>query len=155
MKVRVSVSGLKELDAALGELTKATARNVLRRVLLKAGEPIAETAARLAPDDPATGSGDLKASIAVGTKLTARQQRLHRRAPKDERAFAEAFVGTSDPTGVQQEFGNERHGPQAFMRPAWDQEQGAALDVIKDELGGEIDKAVQRMNRRALRKARQ
>ncbi|MET3925553.1 HK97-gp10 family putative phage morphogenesis protein [Devosia sp. 2618] len=153
MKLTMRVSGLRELDVALGELPKATSRNVGRRVLMKAGQPIADAAARLAPDDPATGGKDLKSSIVVGTKLTRRQASSHRKKTKNDKAFSEAFVGTKDPAAVQQEFGNERHGPQSFMRPAWDQEKGAALDIVKAELGAEISKAAKRLARRAAKKA--
>ena len=40
---------------------------------------MAETARQLAPDDPATQGNDLKASIAVGGKLTKRQAALARK----------------------------------------------------------------------------
>ena len=46
MSITVSVSGLKELDQALGELPKATARNVLKRTLNKAAVPMVEEAKR-------------------------------------------------------------------------------------------------------------
>src|SRR5690606_2324368 len=51
MKTTVRVEGLRELDKALGELTKSTARSVLRRVLLKAAEPLKQDMIRLAPKD--------------------------------------------------------------------------------------------------------
>src|SRR5690606_8122518 len=68
-KSTLRIDGLKELDKALGDLPKATARNVLHRTLRKAGAPIAEEASRLAPDDPATQAPDLHTSIAVSTRL--------------------------------------------------------------------------------------
>ena len=72
MKVRIE--GLSELKAALRALPDATAKNVVRRVLSKRGEPIAERARQLVPVD----KGELKASIAVSTKLTRRQRARHR-----------------------------------------------------------------------------
>ncbi|WP_274875079.1 hypothetical protein [Sinorhizobium meliloti] len=39
---RVSIEGLKQLDQALAELPKATGKAVLRRTLIKAGEPLAD-----------------------------------------------------------------------------------------------------------------
>jgi HK97 gp10 family phage protein len=176
MKTTISVSGLRELDENLGQLSKATARNVLRRVLMKAGQPIADTASRLAPDDPATGAPDLHTSIIVSTKLkneigraeysqTLREggskaeavaaMREARRDAGGEGSFAEVYVGPSADIFYAhlQELGTAHHGPQPFLRPAFEQEKGTALAIIKTELGGEIDKAVKRMQRRAAKKA--
>jgi HK97 gp10 family phage protein len=149
---KVSLEGFSDLDKTLGEFTKATAKGVLRRVLLKAGQPMADTMKALAPDDPGTGGGDLKSSIAVSTKLSKRQAKSHRRKMKNEKAFAEAFVGPGpDPAAWNQEFGNVNHGPQAFARPAWDQKQRETLDIIKSELATEIEKTAKRQARRAAR----
>lgn len=148
----VSLEGFSELDAALGEFSKSTAKGVLRRVLLKAGKPMADTMKALAPDDPATGGSDLKSTIAVSTKLSKRQAKMHRKEAKDDKAFAEAFVGPGpDPAAWNQEFGNVNHGPQAFARPAWDQHQRETLDIIRDELATEIEKTAKRQARRAAR----
>lgn len=148
----VSLEGFSELDTALGEFSKSTARGVLRRVLLKSGKPMADTMKALAPDDPGTGGGDLKSSIAVSTKLSERQAKMHRRQTRNDKAFAEVFVGAGpDPAAHNQEFGNVNHGPQAFARPAWDQHQRETLDIIKSELAAEIEKTAKRMARRAAR----
>ncbi len=175
-KVKMRVEGLSEMSANLRELSKATARNVLRRILMQAGEPMAETMRRLAPDDPATGAPDLRSSIAVsprlknsvgksefaavmrmgGTVAQARSaMRDARRAAAGEGSFAEVYVGPGKggSHGVLQEFGTINHAPQPFARPAWDQHKDEALDIIKRELGGAIDKAVKRARvRRAKRK---
>ena len=65
MSITVSVSGLKELDQALGELPKATARNVLKRTLAKAAEPIVAEAKQHAP----VATGRLRDSIIASTRL--------------------------------------------------------------------------------------
>ena len=49
MSMTVSVEGLAALDKALAELPKATARNVLKRTLDKAAQPIVEEAKTLTP----------------------------------------------------------------------------------------------------------
>lgn len=148
--VHFKIEGLRELDAALGELSKPTARNVLKRVGVAALEPMAEVARDLAPDDPETGGNDLRHSISAGTKLTPRQQKLARKDTKD---FATVYMGTADPAGVQQEFGNVNHGPQAFMRPAFQQEAEATIGRVASGLKPEIDKAVSRARARALKRA--
>jgi HK97 gp10 family phage protein len=125
MSVKVKVEGLKELDAALGELTKATARNVLRRVLKRAGQPIADAARGKVPVD----TGKLRDSIIVGTKLASSQDSgkaafasvmrgggsreearsaliAANKAAKGGAAFAEMFVGPDNrPAAHLVEFG--------------------------------------------------
>lgn len=170
----VKVEGLREFDEALSELNKPTARNVLRRVLTKAGEPMAETMRRLAPDDPDTAAPDLRTSIAIsptlrnpvgkseyaavmaggGSKGEAVQaMRDARRNAGGEGSFAEVFVGPGKggAHGVLQEFGTVNHGPQPFVRPAWDQHKDEALTIIGRELGGEIEKAAARAARKQVR----
>lgn len=153
--VTVHIAGLREVDAALGELGKATGRNVMRRVAVKRLEPMADVARRLAPDDPNTGGNDLKRSIAVSTRLGKRQGKLNRKSKSE----AEAHMGPAGPggsvppQGVQQEFGNKNHGPQSFMRPAWDGGKDKLLDGIKDDFWEEISKAAARQARKAVRLA--
>lgn len=149
-KVTVRVEGLKELDAALGELPKATARSVLRRVGIKALKPFDERWRVLAPRD----QGNLAESGGIGTKLTRRQASLARKDAKaNGKDFVEVYAGANDPSAVQQEFGNENHGPQAFMRPAWDETNRKVLEIVKTDLGGEINKAAKRVAARAARLA--
>ena len=153
MKTTVHVSGLRELDAALGTLPKATAKAVLRRIGIKALQPMAETARELAPDDPETGGRDLKESITVGSqsKLNPRQRQMNKR--RDDKSFVEVYMGTADPAGVQQEFGNVNHGPQSFMRPAFEQNAEGAIKIVGADLGDEITKTAARLAKRAAKKA--
>jgi HK97 gp10 family phage protein len=143
-RTTVRVEGLVELDNALSELPKATARNVLRRALLKAGEPIRAAAEVNAPER----TGTLKTRIAIGTKLTRRQKKMHKRE-----SAVEVFVGPSGVLSyaVPQEFGTAHHGPHAYMRPAWDENKTEALEIIKKDLGAEIEKARARLARKAAR----
>lgn len=151
MRATFKIEGLRELDAALGEMSKATAKAVLRRTGIKALQPMAESARGMAPDDPATGGKDLKNSISVGTKLNDRQKKM---AKKDEgKAFVTVYMGTNDVAGVQQEFGNVNHGPQPFMRPAFEQNAEGAIKIVASELGTEIKKTAARAAKRAAAKA--
>ena len=167
MSVTVSVSGLKELDQALGELPKATARNVLKRTLAKAAEPIVAEAKQHAP----VATGRLRDSIIASTRLknkvgnaeysaamraglgqeAARSAlRQARRDAKGLGSFAELFVGPSTGTTPYAhivEFGSVKTSPQPYMRPAWDMTRTKALDIIKAELGNEIIKAARRVGR--------
>lgn len=150
--VKVKIEGLRELEQALKELPKATAKATLKRILLKQARPVAETMKGLAPDDPVTGGKDLKNSIGVGTKLGRNQARLHRKATRNDKDFAEVFIGAGVlPQAHLQEWGSSQHGPQPFARPAWDQHQGSMLDGFKDDLWKEIAKTAARVAKRALR----
>lgn len=145
MSMKFKIDGLSELQTALRELPDATAKNVIRRVLKKAGQPIADRARELAPVD----EGDLRDSIKVGTRLSGNQRRKHRKAQKDD---VEMFVGAGPhPQAHLQEFGTSKFPPQPFMRPAWDQHKRAALNGIKEDLWTEIRKAAARLARKAAK----
>jgi len=146
MASRVRVEGLKDLDKALSQLKTATAKGVARKILMKAAQPIADAGQANAPLGP---TGNLKGSYGVGTKLTRRQRKLHKK-----QSPVEVFAGPNDPAAIQTEFGNEHQTAEAHLRPAWDANKEKALDIIATELGGEIDKAAQRAARRAERLAR-
>lgn len=152
MKVTIKTEGFRQMEAALGEFSKATARNVLRRAGMAALEPVADAMRAKAPVQQG-GDEDLKDSIAVSAKLNPRQKRLNR-----DPSVVEIYAGpagrdggSAPPQGVQQEFGNENHGPQPFGRPAWDERGPGLLPDLGEALGGEIDKATARAQRKALR----
>lgn len=139
------VEGLKELETALKELPKATGKNVLKRVLIKAGQPIAASAERHAP----RLRGKLQMSIGTGTKLSRRQSRLHRKE-----STVEIFAGAGAlAQSITQEFGTSFHPAQPFMRPAWDENQKPSYDSIRDDLAAEIEKARKRLAKKAEREA--
>lgn len=151
---KVYVEGLRELDAALGELPKSVAKGVLRRIGLKALESVADVMKALAPDDPETSTGDLVSSIGVGTKLSPRQARLNRKGAREagDKSFVEVYAGAGPaPHAHLMEFGSVNNRPRPFARPAWDQEKDGVLLVIKRDLGTEIDKAAKRAARRAAK----
>lgn len=148
MRMKVKVEGLREVKTALRQLPDATAKGVMRRVLRKAGAPIAEAARQLVP----VHEGDLRDSIAVSTKLSRRQRKMHRKGGRDD---VEVFVGAGPhPQAHLQEFGTSRHPAQPFLRPAWDQNKRSVLDGIKDDLWAEIRKSAERLARKAARAAR-
>lgn len=167
----MKVEGLAALDAALGELPKATARRVLHKVLRKAAEPMRAAAQAAAPVD----TGELKASIATSTRIANKvgaaeyagvmgaggskaealaALRAARRAATEDGtlSFAQVFVGPTKAKTKQaaikrivQEFGSVKQAPQPYMRPAFDGQKSASLGIIRTELGGEIDRAAKRL----------
>lgn len=137
MKVRLE--GFADLDKALGQLGKATGRNVLRRAGIEALQPMAQDAARRAPEL----FGDLSESISAST----RRPRRHRKE-----AEVEVYMGPDqNPAAHLQEFGTKHHGPQPFMRPAWDAGKGEVLASLKESLGTQIGKAAKRQAKKQAR----
>lgn len=145
MKTTFKIEGLSDLDKALGTLPKAVAKSTLRRVLKDAAEPMARVARQKAP----VNEHHLYDSIDVSTKLNRPQSRLHKK--EDSKSFQEMFVGTNNPAGVQQEFGNVFHPAQPFMRPAWDAEKQPTLERITNSLWAEIEKSAKRVSKKAQR----
>lgn len=141
-RVRVKVEGLRELDRALNELKVSTARNVGRRTLKQALEPMAEAArANVAHDR----TGELRASIGVTSGRP--RGRGYKRQDR-----IEAHMGPGQqPQGVQEEFGNRKQTPRPFMRPAWEAGKQQLLDDVKTILSEEIDKATARAARKAAK----
>jgi HK97 gp10 family phage protein len=168
MSISVQVSGLKELDLALGQLPKSVAKATLVRTLKKAGEPIAQAARAAAPIDDGTlrdsivvsarlknkvGMAEFGAALKAGLGVGAARSALRdaRRAAGGG-SFAEMYVGPSMGKGVLryahlQEFGTSKHAAHPFMRPAWDSEKDSALSIIRRELGNEIMAAARRVGR--------
>jgi HK97 gp10 family phage protein len=152
MAVTVKLEGFKELEKELAKLATPAARKAsARRALKVAAQPMADAGQAKAPRGE---TGDLSASVAVGTKLSKRQAKAHRKMFRNDKAAVEIFVGPGpDPAAWNQEFGNRNHAAQPFMRPAFDQEAMPTLDRLGKELWSDISKSVARAERRAARLA--
>jgi len=150
MRVTARVTGLREIEQALNDLSRATARNTLRRVGREVLEPMANIAASLAPER----SGRLAFSVAVSEKGT-------RRAQWKQRAAAFDFVMAMGPaSGVGAlnyasfaEFGTVDTPAFGFMRATWDRDKEAAMRRAVESLSVEVSAATARASRRAARRA--
>lgn len=149
MKMTVKTTGFADLEAALAKIEKkATQKAVMRRALKTAAQPMVDAAKSKAPRE----DGTLQASIGVSTKLSARQSRQHRKQFRNDKAAVEMFVGAGPLSSAHnQEFGNEHHGPQPFMRPAWDQEAMPTLERLGQEMWSEIDSHAKRAAKKAAK----
>lgn len=147
MRVTVKVEGLKELEAIMGTLSAATNKRAAAVVLMEVAEPLAEDAAALAPDDPATGGFDLKSTIRAGRRAT-------RGAKHRKESPVEVLIGPRSRHAHLQEYGTSRHGAQPYMRPMWDGSKDWALTEIEKKLWERIQKASARAAKRAARAAR-
>ena len=170
---KIQIEGLKELEAALSDLSRATARGVLARALRKAAAPIADRERSGAPYDPDRKAGThLRDSIVVTAKtrnLTGLKEygqtlraggtreeavaalRDVRRSGASEGSRATISIGPTAPHAHLIERGTVKMAAQPFVRPAWEAEKYPALETIKTELRNEIDKSVARAARKAAR----
>ena len=140
------VEGFSELDAALSDLPKATARNVVKRVLIKIATPIArDFASRVT-----VLTGRLQRGIGVGTKLSRRQARLARKI--EGKSAVEVYVGAAPvKEATLEEFGSEHNAPKPALRPAWDAGKDRALDRLGPEMWAEIKTVSDRAARKQAR----
>lgn len=139
MAMQMQFQGGKDLERALAQIEKAATRKTLsRRALKAAAEPIlADYQA-----NTVVATGVLLSNEVMGTRLNRRQSRMNKRLGKAE---VEIHVGTSDPAGIQQEFGNRHQAAAPALTPAWEREGGdKALGRIGDELWPEIERTAAR-----------
>lgn len=143
------IDGMKELDTALGELPKASAKAVNRRVLLKAGEPMRARAEQLSPED----TGYLSRKVQIGRGLNKSERQRERK--RNKKSFTEISLGpvTRAATRFLKEYGTVDMPAQPYMRPAWDEHKMNALNTIRTELGKEIEKTAKRLERKRARSA--
>lgn len=139
------VEGLSDTLDALGELPRATQKNVIKRALIKAGQPIA--------DDARSASrvltGRLQRSFGVSDKLSKRQRSQHQKESE-----VEVFAGPGAlAQAITEEFGTVNSTPHPTLRPAWDANKQTALKSVADDLWIEIEKAAARAARKAARLA--
>jgi HK97 gp10 family phage protein len=135
--------GGKELEAALLELGGAAlAKATARRALKKAAEPILKNY----QGNTVVKTGRLLGSEIIGVKLNKRQASMNRKMGKAE---VEVHIGTADPAGIQEEFGNIHQPAHPALRPAWDAEGGqVAIDRVGKEMWDDYRKTAARLAKR-------
>ena len=146
--MKIQLDGFKELDAALSQLKRSTAKGVLRRVGRAALEPVRARAAALAPED----TGLLEDRVIISSRQQAAKARRRKpEGPNEVQLYMGPARGAAAIRGQMQEFGTANQPPQPFMRPAWD---GGKMDVLKAigrDLGSEIEKTAKRVAKRAAK----
>lgn len=150
----VELSGWRELDETFYDLGKAVGNGVLRRVGLKALEPMAE----VAREKVATRTHKLQRSIHVGTRLAKSQRAGAKRTADGFRLESQDGVTVhmgpgQDPAAIAEEFGNSHQAADPFMRPAFDAEFMATIQRVADGLWPEIEKTAARRARKLARAA--
>lgn len=144
MAIKMELKGGAAIEAALFELKSATAKSVGRRVLKKAGAPIADATNGAAPVD----DGDLSGSYVVTSRLNGSQAAQARKEGRDD-VFM--YIGTNNPAGQFQEFGTDDNVPQPHFRPAWESGKAQLLTTVATMMGDEVMKSVARARRKAAR----
>lgn len=128
----VRVTGLADLKLRLSGASEITDPSVVQPALLAGGEPVAEAARSIVRQR----SGRLEQSIDVGTELSSHQA-------DDGETGPVAYIGpASMAEAITEEFGTLHEAPHPYLRPAWEQQQGAAVEAIADALSAEFDQRV-------------
>lgn len=146
--IKMEFEGGRELERSLSEIKSvATRKNLARRALRAGAEPIL----RMYKSLTTVLTGRLRISSIVGSRLNRRQSRLNR----GDKMPVEVYVGTNDPAGLQEEFGNRHQRAKGNLRKAWDAFGGRfALDIIGSVMGAEIGRAAKRQERKIARRRR-
>lgn len=133
------IEGFKELDQQLGRLSKTAGKAALRKAGKSALEPMARIARRDAPKD----TERLAENIDVSTRTTVKDL-------PEGKYFMNVYMGPTKNYGAAayQEFGTVDHAPQAYMRPAWDQDRGNLIERVRIELWDSISAAIDRAAKR-------
>ncbi len=160
VSVKISLAGFKELDKRLGQLKPTVAKRRLSVIARHALEPFDGSWRRRAPYE----FGDLETGGGVGVQLT-RSQRQAREREFFSETFAGPGP---HPQAIALEFGTAPHiirggslkglvfsgesggllkvakvnhpgtPAQPFVRPAWEETKGEALEIIKARLWHDI-----------------
>lgn len=148
----MSLSGFRELAAALRELGPRVAKNALRRSVSSGAAVIRDAAKSNAPED----TGKLKRAIGIKRskdargEMSAKYQVFVRQAKngsigqKNVKAYGkfDAFYARWI------EFGTSKMPAQPFLRPAFESQKENAVESIKEKLTDGVQKAAEELGRR-------
>jgi polysaccharide deacetylase 2 family uncharacterized protein YibQ len=158
MAVKFKIEGAGDMERALADLARGTAKGVGRRAMKKTLQPVAQMAEGL--------SGG-KFKVAVTSKLSKRQARGAR--GDRGRSKLALYVGPVQEDGSHSphahlvEFGTAPRfhassgkavgamPAQPFLRPAWDASTKLMLATLRRETWKEIEKTLERARRKAAR----
>jgi HK97 gp10 family phage protein len=151
--LKVHVDGLDGILDALEEIPKlATEKNVVRRGLKDAAEPIRATWAALAPYDATDQGLHLRDSVIIADKTVAKEGDFS--APP---GGVTVYIGPSADLprhhGIFMEFGTFKDVAQPSGRPAYDSKKYETINLLGFFMWVQIDATAQRLSRRAARLA--
>lgn len=153
--MKVKFSGGKEIEAALKALDVSVGRKrgIALRALQKAAVPIRDAWVDGADEQ----SGDLKRSIAIGSRAQTKATRKFRRT--DGQDTVEQFIGIDAQVNerlpdysVIEEFGSDRQPANPAGRSAWEAEKMNAFNLIGDAMRAEITKVAKARAKKVAKK---
>ena len=158
MSVKMKIEGFREIEKALADLPRGTAKSVVRRAMKKELAPVAAMANALWP-----GTDD--DVFRISSKVS-RSQKGDRKAPKGA-SIVNMFVGANKaPGGAPHahliEFGtgprSHKSGkyvgavsPQPMLQPAWDAHSLGLLEGLGARIWEEIAKTMARRAKKAAK----
>ncbi len=150
------VTGFRELEKSLGQLSRSTGTRVLQRAGVKAMQQMERRAETLAPDDMKTPAPDLHRSIVTSTRA---RVGMAGSAEIERGNRATVYVGPAFDLPryarvMVVEFGSYKMAPRPYMRPAFHQTGHSVLAEVSDLIRAEIDKVVARAAARAAKVGR-
>jgi HK97 gp10 family phage protein len=152
LHLTVKVEGLDGILEALEEIPKvATEKNVVRRALVEAAEPIRATWAELAPYDATDEGLHLRDSVIVGPKTVSKQGSAA--PPGGVTVYIGPDAHLPRHHGIFMEFGTFKDVAQPSGRPAYDSKKYETLQLLGFYMWVQIDATAQRLSARAARLA--
>jgi HK97 gp10 family phage protein len=141
--VRIEVKGLRELGERMRALSKDVNTKIARAATNAGAQVIKKLAQQKAPvSDPSVTPnippGNLRDNIYVRRNTKTRLTSQH---VVTVRHKGKKLIGKPYQVGVYNEFGTVKMAAQPFMRPAFNQGKGQALEAIKKRLLQRIEKA--------------
>jgi HK97 gp10 family phage protein len=141
---RIEVKGLAELGARLDLLSVSMQVKIAGQATGAAARVVKRRAVQLAPvaPEPYVVLGDLIQPENIGRNIVAKKIRLtEHTAEHIVTVRGKKKYGYASRIGSLQEFGTVKQAAQPFLRPAFDQEIGAAITAMKKALVRGIERA--------------
>lgn len=146
--VTIKIEGLRELGERMRGLSADVNRKIARAATNAGAQVIKKLAINKAPARPPSATPNvppnyLKSHIIVRYNRKSRFTSQHTVTVrnKGKGILPENVSANPYAIGVFQEFGTVHHGPQAFLRPAYDAGKMRAVEAIKKRLRQRIEKA--------------
>lgn len=147
----MKVDGLDGILEALEEIPRvATEKNVVRRALKDAAEPIRATWSELAPYDATDQGLHLRDSVVVSDKTSSKEGDSSA-PPGGVTVFVGPRADLPRHHGIFMEFGTFKDVPQPSGRPAYDAKKYETIKLIGFFMWVQIDATAQRLSRKAAR----
>lgn len=150
-RTRQEVKGLRELGAAMKALGDDIGLKIARSATGAAAQPIKKRAKQIIQSNPSVDEGDLLDAVIVkrlgraDSKLTSEHIVTVRGRGKKKK---DGSTSAGAPHASKVEFGTVFMPAEPYLRPAFEQGKGAALDTMIKRLRTRVDKANKTVTKR-------